>query len=432
MLQIRVIVNVKGHKEEFPASENLKFKHDPLAVGLAYDGMHHQIYWTTIQEGQQSIRSGPLHLPGSLAKERTTRTLILDHDRVPNPEGLAFDHLGGNLYFTNTNNWGRKSFIGVINVHKEPHEWIELITHDVHQPRGIAVVPEEGLLFYADWGNSPALVRANMDGSNVKRIVTRDIKWINGVAVDKGSRRLYWTDAQFDIIESVNFEGEDRRMILEGVRHPVFIDVFENTLYWSDWRSRELLACDKFTGGNVTVLYKSVDELPTGLTIYHPVRMPMEPNPCHSGPLCSHFCLLRLESDGRVGRACHCPEKWLLSHDGVTCQSPTTLSLEVPADESSTSTSAFSHTTRPSITTSTTTTSQSITQVSILSNSSSEEDIALSTTTTSQENIVIVPVMTAANESLSDILMNSDTDTNNISSSAIVKSSLEEKDEVRD
>jgi DNA-binding beta-propeller fold protein YncE len=193
----------------------LEFKRDPLAVGLAYDGRHHQIFWTTIEEGQQSIRFAHLHQPGTDDDHedgRVPHILLSDRDRVPNPEGLAFDQLGGNLYFTNMDRRSVDSFVGVIKIDeaKEP-TWIKLITQDVEKPRGIAVVPEAGLLFYADWGTTPALVRAGMDGSQVRRIVTRGIQWINGVTVDAGARRVYWTDAQFDRIETVDFEGHHRR-----------------------------------------------------------------------------------------------------------------------------------------------------------------------------------------------------------------------------
>jgi len=66
--------------------------------------------------------------------------------------------------------------------------------------------------------------------------------------------RLFFVDAGKDRLETVDFEGGHRRVIVkELVRHPFSVEVFENWLYWSDWKSDQvvshltLLKSDKFT-----------------------------------------------------------------------------------------------------------------------------------------------------------------------------------------
>ncbi len=88
------------------------------------------------------------------------------------------------------------------------------------KPRGIAVFPPDRLLFFTDWGRSPAIVRANMDGSGAVAIVTTSATtsaaWINDLALDVVTKRLYWVDAHSDRIESVRFDGTGRTLILEN------------------------------------------------------------------------------------------------------------------------------------------------------------------------------------------------------------------------
>ena len=46
-----------------------------------------------------------------------------------------------------------------------------LIWEGLSKPRMIDVVPEDGLLFWTDWGDDPHIGRANMDGSDRRILV---------------------------------------------------------------------------------------------------------------------------------------------------------------------------------------------------------------------------------------------------------------------
>ncbi len=323
--------SVSGHHMSELVSHNLNFSGTERVVGLAYDPWTHHVYWTSTEKGGQGIQYAPLH--GGRKKDedgKERRTFLVRDDDIDNPEGLAYDHLGLNVYFTNMDEGDPSgSFVGVVNVIF--HQWTKLIEDGVEKPRGIAVYPERGLLFYADWGSKPGLFRANMDGTSVSAIASQRVKWINGVAVDRTLDRVFWTDANHDRIESARLDGSDRRLILEGVSHPVFISVFEDTLYWSDWGNREVLACDKFTGRNVTRLYRAPFEYPTGLTVYHPLLYPMPEgfnNPCFSAR-CSHLCFLRPGGD----HSCGCGQGMVLDNDRATCLSEAVAAAAAAADD---------------------------------------------------------------------------------------------------
>ena len=63
------------------------------------------------------------------------------------------------------------------------------------------------IMFWADWGDNPKIERANLDGSDRVAIVTTDLGYPNGLALDYESNRLYWCDAKLDRIEYVDFDG---------------------------------------------------------------------------------------------------------------------------------------------------------------------------------------------------------------------------------
>ena len=53
-------------------------------------------------------------------------------------------------------------------------------------------------LFWTDWGDHPRIEKAGMDGDPTTRqvIVSDQIGWANGMAVDYTLKRLYWADAK--------------------------------------------------------------------------------------------------------------------------------------------------------------------------------------------------------------------------------------------
>lgn len=53
-------------------------------------------------------------------------------------------------------------------------------------------------LFWTDWGDHPRIEKAGMDGDAKTRqvIVSDQIGWANGMAIDHTLKRLYWADAK--------------------------------------------------------------------------------------------------------------------------------------------------------------------------------------------------------------------------------------------
>lgn len=75
----------------------------------------------------------------------------------------------------------------------------------------------EGLLFWTDWMKSK-IERAHMDGDKRTKIVYNDLGWPNSLAIF--GEKIYWTDAKLKRIESCNYDGLQRRIIIKDLEHP--------------------------------------------------------------------------------------------------------------------------------------------------------------------------------------------------------------------
>jgi hypothetical protein len=71
----------------------------------------------------------------------------------------------------------------------------------VEKPRGLAIHVAQKLLVFTDWGSRPAVVRMGLDGADSRPIVSDNLRWPNGIAVDQISDRIYWSDAHYDVLE---------------------------------------------------------------------------------------------------------------------------------------------------------------------------------------------------------------------------------------
>ena len=63
------------------------------------------------------------------------------------------------------------------------------------------------MMYWTDWGTTPKIARGRLDNTyNVDTIVTRQLKWPNGLVIDSASQKLFWADAGMDKIEYSNLD----------------------------------------------------------------------------------------------------------------------------------------------------------------------------------------------------------------------------------
>ncbi len=73
-------------------------------------------------------------------------------------------------------------------------------------------LPHRRFMYWTDWGANPKIERAGMDASNRTVIISTNLTWPNGLAIDYSTERLYWADASFKTIEYGNFDGSGRQV----------------------------------------------------------------------------------------------------------------------------------------------------------------------------------------------------------------------------
>ena len=73
-------------------------------------------------------------------------------------------------------------------------------------------LPVPRYMYWTDWGASPKIERAGMDASGRQVIISSNLTWPNGLAIDYGSQRLYWADAGMKTIEFSGLDGSKRKV----------------------------------------------------------------------------------------------------------------------------------------------------------------------------------------------------------------------------
>ncbi|XP_029681819.1 low-density lipoprotein receptor-related protein 1-like isoform X3 [Takifugu rubripes] len=279
------------------------------AVALDFDYRQQMIYWTDVTTQGSMIRR--MYINGSDVQ-------VLHRTSLSNPDGLAVDWVGGNLYWCDK---GRDT----IEVSKLNGAYrTVLVNSGLREPRAVAVDVRYGYLYWSDWGDNPHIGRIGMDGTNRSVIVEDKITWPNGLTLDFVNDRIYWADAREDYIAFASLDGTSRHTILvQDIPHIFAMSLFEEYIYWTDWETKSINRAHKTLGTNKTVLISTLHR-PMDIHIYHPYRQPgVENHPCQiNNGGCSNLCLI---SPGG-GYTCACPTNFYLAADGKQCLSNCTAS----------------------------------------------------------------------------------------------------------
>lgn len=166
------------------------------------------------------------------------------------------------------------------------------MNEDLFEPRAIAVAPALGWMFWTDWNEKrPKIERSNLDGSERVLLITKDVVWPNGIALDLERKKIYWCDAKTDRIEVSNMDGTDRReVITDNLPHLFGLSLLGDYLYWTDWQRRSIDRAHKLTGGDRETI---VDQMPNvmGIKAVHLGQKNTNTSPCaRDNGGCSHLC----------------------------------------------------------------------------------------------------------------------------------------------
>ncbi|KAM4706690.1 low-density lipoprotein receptor-related protein 2-like [Discoglossus pictus] len=224
---------------------------------------------------------------------------------------IAVDWVGRNLYWTD-------GIAGRILANRLDMNWrgypeyTVVIDEDLDQPHSLVLQPLSGLMYWSKIGLKPQIEQAGMDGSQRKVLISEQLGWPIGLALDLLNWKIYWSDNKFHCIGSANLDGTDIKLMqLEKI--PFSLAVFEDDIFWSEIKARTVQKVNKVTGKDQAVLIKRHGQ-PYGLKVMHELLQPKLENPCQKLK-CSHLCLLGPGGKG----SCWCPSELLLSRDMFSC-----------------------------------------------------------------------------------------------------------------
>lgn len=215
------------------------------------------------------------------------------------PDGLAIDWYTEKIYWTD----GETDRIEVASIFGK-HQKV-LFWSDLDQPRAIALIPAKRLMIWSDWGETPKIERASMDGDpSTRMILVKDnIFWPNGLTVDLENNLIYWVDGHYHFLDVMNLDGSNRRTILKDVLYPYSVTLLKSRLFWSDWNVGSIQTYDLIT--NETKQLIDPTEVPLVVHAWDQRLQPAGDNPCkYNNGNCSHLCLL---STNLQGFSCACP-----------------------------------------------------------------------------------------------------------------------------
>ncbi|KAJ6647666.1 Prolow-density lipoprotein receptor-related protein 1, partial [Pseudolycoriella hygida] len=280
-----------------------------IALDFLYTNGSVTVFWTDVIDDKI--------FRGFLVGDTIRNTEAVVQSGLSTTEGLAVDWVALNLYWVDSN----LDQIEVARINGSFRRTI--VAGGIESPRAIVLDPLEGLLFWTDWDlNNPRVERCSMAGEYRKTIVqVSSIQgaWPNGITLDYTLKRVYWIDARSDSIHTTNYDGGDHQLVIrdtEILSHPFSIAVFENHVYWTDWRTNSVIRANKWNGSETLTLLKSNSQ-PFGITIMHSSRQPRSNfNPCSTNNGgCSHLCLLSTNKTFK----CECPHVMRLDTDNKTC-----------------------------------------------------------------------------------------------------------------
>ncbi|ERL86348.1 hypothetical protein D910_03756 [Dendroctonus ponderosae] len=299
---IRVVVNTTG------------------ASGLDFHYKKNVMFWSDVKT--KRIHSQQLRINGFDAIEQD---IVLPGTWLP--IAIAVDWVGEKLYVADA--IGQKIDVFELQPPTADHRWHAIVlSSNLSNPADLALDPSVGLMFVAD---SSQVLRANMDGTNSVSIVSEAAYKASGIAVDIIAKRVFWCDSLLDYIETVDYDGQKRFLVIRGqqVPSPTRLALFESRVYWTDSTKQGVMSVDKFDSSGIQTVYRMKDiRDPRAIKAVHPLVQRYVGNPCgNNNGGCQHMCIVTQTEVVRgkyppiLGYRCACNIGFRLGLDEQTCDS---------------------------------------------------------------------------------------------------------------
>ncbi|XP_012540615.1 nidogen isoform X3 [Monomorium pharaonis] len=224
--------------------------------------------------------------------------------KVSSPEGLSVDWVSRNIFWTDSG----KTTVEVASLVTKKRK--VLVSDGLVNPRGIAVHPYRGKIFWSDWNRAaPKLEWANEDGTDRAIFLQGDyVKLPNSLTIDWATDELCWADAGTFTISCIEIDNRKVTIVANELSYPFGLAISQSHYYWTDWKTHKIEVGMKTNGERRTPL-----SIPPGGSgklygiVVVPESCPRVTNVCqYDNGRCNknQLCL----PDGQGGRTCACAD----------------------------------------------------------------------------------------------------------------------------
>ncbi|XP_028982602.1 vitellogenin receptor-like [Diachasma alloeum] len=227
--------------------------------------------------------------------------------------GVAFDYIGNNLYSADVQQ-KRIEIMSLSTLERTYFPFSE-------EPRSILLIPEKSTMFVTFCLTSSCHIdRMSMAGGERSRFLKNNFRGPRvALAFDAETERIFLADQGTGRIESVSFDGKDRKLLYLHLNKPVSLAILGDEVFWTLQNSTTIFWSNKtksFTGKKrFNLAIQNVDVMHL-MTTSSRNQSSEEVHRCQvNNGGCSHVCLV--EAPG--SRVCRCPPAMIVDTDQETC-----------------------------------------------------------------------------------------------------------------
>ncbi|KAK3611820.1 hypothetical protein CHS0354_040492 [Potamilus streckersoni] len=225
---------------------------------------------------------------------------------------LAVDWINHNIYWTDS----QFKWIVVQSLASIDKSMYRILIHEnLEGPHALTLDPMEGLLFWSDIGSFTKIEVSSLSGKNRKSLISSNLIMPISLAADYGARRIYWIDSGRYTLESITYEGKERKIFFKTSYNSFFdLAVYKDYLYVTNLEYQEVDFFNKMNGEKLEKSLIREGEIYLGVTVFHPEAQPTSVTAYCVNYGCEHICVTE-----KGGASCVCRDGYILNQDMKTC-----------------------------------------------------------------------------------------------------------------
>ena len=130
-------------------------------------------------------------------------------------------------------------------------------------------------MIWSDAGKYPKIEKSSLSGNQRVAIVTTYLFYPNGIDLDRGNKRIFWVDSGYDRVESIDYNGSNRKTLLQlhGL-HSYGVVLVAPFLFFTDWNKYNEVLEVEATTGEMLQSYSINGGKPMSIVAYESTRQP--------------------------------------------------------------------------------------------------------------------------------------------------------------